>query len=437
MVKLSLLGVAVFLCTLVPACAQGLKESDVRYEGMQLTVVPYGKTFPIEPLAVFHDEYEAVLPAGQPNFRGPLLLRKCAWVSGSLAPGSLVITPEGKPEVKLKEGTDYRIDPLLAAVGGVEGSPYANTRCRFEYDYTYSRLDLIERKADGTLALKKGTEDRSQPSLPPTSEGATALIGIYLAPNTTSLSAENVNLIDPNFEHVPPVANAGRLATVKEKMAAGKPVAIVFFGDSITAQPPSDFRDGKGSFVDRFAKYLEGKQGRKVVVTPAASPVEPADGQIVIVKAGVGGDDTRRARARMEKDVVSHRPDLVVVMFGVNDENRRGNGNAVPVDEYRQNLLEIVSRVREAGGDVVLMTTSMKNLKWSSSTGRLAEYAAAAREVAKETNCCLVDNYRAWELIPKTGYHYMVFLGTCLNHPVDKGHELFFRGLKEAFERNE
>ena len=45
-----------------------------------------------------------------------------------------------------------------------------------------------------------------------------------------------------------------------------------------------------------------------------------------------------------------------------------------------------------------------------------------------------MDNYRAWELIPRTGYNYMVYLATCLNHPTDRGHQIFFEGLKAAFE---
>jgi len=435
--KYLLLWTMACVCAAAPLAAQILKETDLRLEGMKLTVIPANQTFTIEPLTVAHYAVDGVLPAGEPNFRGPLLLPKCAWVFGSLKPGSLVITPEGKPDARLVEGVDYKLDAGLAAVGAIAGSPYANTRCHFEYDYTYSRLDLIERTRDGKLALKKGVEDKSQPSLPGPSEGATPLIGIYLAPNTTSLTLENINLIDPAFKNIPPVMNPSALKAVKEKMASGKGTVIVFFGDSITAQPASDFRDGKGSFVDRFATYLE-EQGRwKVVVTPAATVVPASDGQVVIVKAGVGGNDTRMALARIDRDVLAHRPDLVVVMFGVNDENRRGNGNAVPPDEYRKNILAIIEKVRQAGGDVLLMTTSMKNLRWSSSTGRLGEYAEVLRGIAREVNCCLVDNYRAWELIPKTGYNYMVYLGTCLNHPGDRGHALFFEGLRSAFEAKE
>jgi len=122
-------------------------------------------------------------------------------------------------------------------------------------------------------------------------------------------------------------------------------------------------------------------------------------------------------------------------MLGVNDENRKGEGNSVPVGTYKSNLEAITDRVQAGGGQVILMTTSMKNLKWSACVGNLNEYAAAAREVSVAKQTVLVDNFAAWEQLPKRGYHYMVFLGNCLNHPVDLGHDLFFRGLKAAFEK--
>ena len=432
-----LLATAVLCLAALPLRAQGLKRNEVKYEGMKLTIVPAGQTFDVEPLQVFHYAWDAVLPAGEPSYRGPVLLPKCAWVFGSLRPGSLVVTAADKPETKFVEGTDYKIDPGLAAVAAVAGSPAAGAKCHFEYDYTRTRLDLIERTADGKHVLKKGVEDKSEPSLPDPSPGATPVIGIYHAPNTIALGPENVNLIDPGYDGVPPVMNAAALKTFKDKVEAGGSATVVFIGDSITAQQPKDFRDGKGSFVDRCAKYAEekvGAAGWKVVVTPAAAVVPAAEKQFVIVKAGIGGDDSRGGLARIERDVLPHKPDLVVVMFGVNDENRRGAGNSVSVPDYKKNLTAIVGKVRAGGAEPLLMTTSMKNLQWSSCTGKLGEYAAAAREVATEQKCCLVDNYRAWELIPKTGYNYMVYLGTCLNHPIDRGHQLFFEGLKAAFE---
>ena len=309
------------------------------------------------------------------------------------------------------------------------------TSLKFEYDFTLSRLDLVERLADGKVALKQGVEDRTVPRLPEATPGATPLFSVYLPPNTTTLSQENILIIDPAASAVAPVLNASVLKPVLVKLQAGEPVTIAFLGDSITAQKASDMKDGQGSYIDRFAKYLETRyEGSKVVVTPMETVVKPAAKQVVIVKAGIGGNDSGQGLKRIDKDVMAHKPDLVVIMFGVNDENKKGESNQVPPVEYRANFEQMIAKVKAAGGQMILMTTSMKNTGWSATRGNLNEYAAVIRDLAKAHNLCCVDNFAAWENLPKRGYHYMIYLGTCINHPVDLGHQLFFEGLKTAFE---
>jgi len=432
------LALPLVLLLVLASCASAvpLGPKDVKLDGMKLTIVPARQTVQIAPLPLKSYQMDNTLKVGTPGWRGPLLLPGPAWAFRSLRPETLVITLADDPKTRLVEGTDYVLDPKWATVAALESSKYPpGTKVHFEYQYAMSRCDLVERTPDGKIVVKQGKADKGQPHLPEATPGSTPLVGVYLPNHATRLSMDMINLIDPAYDGVPPVAGAERLKTIKAKLAAGKPVAIVFFGDSITAQKPKDFRDGKGSFVDRFTTYMKEKHpDRKVVVTPKGTAVAPADGQIVIVKAGVGGDDTPRGLRRIDSDVLAHKPDAVVIMFGVNDENGRGGKNNVPVPAYKANLETIVDKVRASGGEPILMTTSMKNLGWSATVGNLAEYAAAARQVARAKRVCLVDNFRAWELLPKRGYNYMVFLGNCINHPIDLGHDLFFRGLKAAFE---
>lgn len=435
---ISLMAVAVCLALAASsAWAAPLGPGDVKVEGMKLTIVPLRQAVEIEPLTLKSYEYDGELKAGTPGWRGPLLLPGPAWAFGALRPDSLVVTPADDPRTQLVKGKDYALDTGWAAVAAVEGSKYPpGTKVHFQYQYGLSRLDLIERTPEGKVVVTKGTEDKNQPHLPEPTPGNTPLAGVYLPNYATKLVPQMVNLIDADYDGVPPVVGSQLLKGVRAKLQGGKPTTIAFLGDSITAQQPKDFRDGKGSFVDRFTAYMKDKHPQaEVVVTPRDEVVSAKEGQIVIVKAGVGGDDTPRGLKRLDTDVLAHKPDLVIVMFGVNDENRsRSGGNSVPVAAYKANLATIVDKVRAAGGESLIMATSMKNLGWSGTVGNLDEYAAAARQVAKQKQVCLVDNFRAWELLPKRGYNYMVYLGNCINHPVDLGHELFFQGLKKAFE---
>jgi lysophospholipase L1-like esterase len=437
--RVAILAVVVplVICFAAPAPGRAaLSKDDLLLEGMEITLQTNGQTVAIDPLPVLHDEFEGTLTLGQPGWRGDFLLPKTAWVFRALRPGSLTITLAARRTVKLVEGRDYLLDPNWGSVNAAPGGHYPpGTELHFAYDYTPSRLDLVEQTPTGRLKVVPGQADMGEPLLPKPSPGSTPLFSVYLAHNTTALTPESIRIIDPAYDGVPPVSNAEALARVRAKLSGDEPVTIVFFGDSITAQGPEDFRDRRGSFVDRFVAYLRGHyRGRVVVMTPMETPVEARSGQIVVVKAGVGGNDTRDGLARIARDVLPHRPDLVVIMFGANDENRSGDGNNVPVAEYRKNLAAMVARVRGAGGAPLLMTTSMKNPDWVGTAGNLGEYAAAVRALAQEQQICLVDSYAAWEDLSRRGYPAMVYLGSCINHPVDLGHQLFFEGLRAAFE---
>jgi hypothetical protein len=413
--------------------AAAIEPKDVKIDGWNLTI--QGETVTIDPTSTKTGTTEGELKAGAPSYGGPQLLSGASWAYQALRVDTLVATLVDKPGVKLVPGKDFAVHADWASVAALEGSPYpAGTKVKFEYRYGLSRMDLIERTVEGRLVVRKGVEDKSQPLLPEVTAGNAPVAGIYLGNGAASLTMDAVCLIDPAYDGVPPVSRTELLKGVKEKMASGKPVTMVFLGDSITSQQPKDMRDGKGSFVVRFTEYLKATHPQSTVVsTELAKTVAAKERQIVVVMSGVGGNNSTQALKRIETDVLAHQPDLVVVMLGVNDENRKGEGNSVPVGTYKSNLEAITDKVQASGGQVILMTTSMKNLKWSACVGNLNEYAAAAREVSVAKQTVLVDHFAAWEQLPKRGYHYMVFLGNCLNHPVDLGHDLFFRGLRAAF----
>lgn len=77
--------------------------------------------------------------------------------------------------------------------------------------------------------------------------------------------------------------------------------------------------------------------------------------EIVVVNAGVGGNNTRAALARLETDVLSRRPDRVIVGFGTNDAvNSRAH---VPLAEYERNLTTLASRLKQAQVRQIILLT--------------------------------------------------------------------------------
>ncbi len=437
--KALLLTVAFTL--MLAAAVQGaplLKPSQVRIDGMTLTFGETEQTLTIAPLAVKHHTMTASLEVVKPTWRQGLYLPGTSWRFRTLRRGSLVVTLADAPDVTLTEGADYAVDWDWGTVGAIAGGRITpETEVKIAYDYTATRLDLIQRGPDGRYSVVTGKADSRQPVLPAPAEGHTAVLSVYLPANTTTLTEANLNFIDPACTGIPPVTGEAALQSVKAKLAGDGPVTIVFFGDSITAQGARDFRDGKGSFVDRFRTYLQQRYPeREVLATKRTEVLRPTGSQIVVVMSGQGGDDTNGALKRLDAEVLAHEPDLVVILFGANDENRRGttDTNMVPPSRYAANLTTLVRRCGDAGAAVILLTPAMKNRGWSSTVGNMADYAAAVRRVGAAGGACVVDSYQVWTDLPKLGYNYMIPLGTCINHPVDMGHEIFFKGLKAAVE---
>jgi lysophospholipase L1-like esterase len=71
---------------------------------------------------------------------------------------------------------------------------------------------------------------------------------------------------------------------------------------------------------------------------------------IEVVNRGVGGDTVAANLARLDRDVLSLRPDLVIWQVGTNDALR-----GVPADVLRTGLGEGIRRIRATGADLVLL----------------------------------------------------------------------------------
>jgi acyl-CoA thioesterase-1 len=153
------------------------------------------------------------------------------------------------------------------------------------------------------------------------------------------------------------------------KLTGDKAVKIVAFGSSST------FGTGASSPAATYPARLEAELSRAFPSTPVA-----------IVNAGVVGDTAAMMLARMERDVIALRPDVVIWQVGTNDIDK-----AVPRDLLRAQIREGLARLRAAGSDVVLMET-----QWYPRLGETSDwpgYRADLRLIAAETGTPLIQRY--------------------------------------------
>lgn len=285
-------------------------------------------------------------------------------------------------------------------------------------------VDLVELSAEGKVVLKKGETSRTQALPPEADAGATPLFTVFLSHGTTELSEKQILRIDPTITAQTPVLDPERLKKFRQLLASGKPTKIVCIGDSITEGGGA----GANSWVERLKRYFQARLGD----------------QVSVINSGKGGNTSGQGLQRFEQDVIAHQPDLVIIMFGVNDENaytENGQGETVPkfngvsVKQYTDNLLAMIECVRsQLGADLILMTPSWKNPGWVHTGGNLDEYADAVRALGKSHQLCVVDNFTAWANLEKRGIPYMSLLDSGINHPSGEAHEIFLNGLKQAFD---
>ncbi|MFN2442121.1 MAG: arylesterase [Thermoanaerobaculia bacterium] len=130
--------------------------------------------------------------------------------------------------------------------------------------------------------------------------------------------------------------------------------SVVAFGDSLTAGVGAS---AESSWPSRVA----------------------ADLAIPIVNAGVSGDTSQGALARLDDDVLTSDPRIVIVGLGGNDFLQN-----VPLATTEANLREIVRRIEDAGAMVVLLGFRFPSLK--------ARYDEMYERIAEEEKCLLVDD---------------------------------------------
>jgi acyl-CoA thioesterase-1 len=169
---------------------------------------------------------------------------------------------------------------------------------------------------------------------------------------------------------------------------------------------------------------------------------------VEIVNAGIGGNTTADGLKRMEADVLAHRPDLVTIMFGVNDaamlsfpDFKPIPGPRVPLAQYKKNLAEMIARARKAGARLLLMTPCPMGNKYFNRhlepyrshdhNYMLRSYAQAVRELAQEVQVELLD---VWARFMQEGMNELLPDGV---HPNPRGHEVIASMLYNAIRRAE
>src|SRR5687768_9346742 len=120
------------------------------------------------------------------------------------------------------------------------------------------------------------------------------------------------------------------------------------------------------------------------------------------IPAGISGHKSNQMLERLERDVLSKKPDWMTLSCGVNDVWHGDKG--VPLDQYKTNIRAIVDRCEAANVKVMILTATMISEDGAAENNKkLAAYNDFLRELAKEKKLLIADLYADMEAAVKAG----------------------------------
>lgn len=155
---------------------------------------------------------------------------------------------------------------------------------------------------------------------------------------------------------------------------------ILFFGDSITELGVKP----KG-YIDLLQKKLQLKN---------------PGGNYQLIGSGIGGNKVYDLFFRLEKDVISRQPDVVVIWIGVNDVWHKSTlGTGSDIHKFEPMYAAIIQRLREKGIKVYCCTPACIGEKTdcsNSQDGDLNEFSKVIRRTAAANQASLIDFRKAF-----------------------------------------
>ncbi|MHA2394594.1 MAG: SGNH/GDSL hydrolase family protein [Promethearchaeota archaeon] len=111
---------------------------------------------------------------------------------------------------------------------------------------------------------------------------------------------------------------------------------------------------------------------------------------ITTINQGIGGETARDLSKRIERDVISFNPDLVIVTIGGND-----TWKGLAFQEYEDYLIRIIERIKQVNALPVLQTYyCLLYHEMDEIFQRFPKFVEINRKLSKEMEIPLIDQYK-------------------------------------------
>ena len=151
-------------------------------------------------------------------------------------------------------------------------------------------------------------------------------------------------------------------------------IKVLFFGDSITQAGVNP-----GGYIMRIDSMSK-QQGIN---------------KYEFIGAGIGGNKVYDLYLRLDKDVLSKNPDVVIIYVGVNDVwHKSSSGTGTDADKFEKFYQAIIDKLKEKNMKIILCTPAAIGEKTdfsNSQDGDLNEYSKIIRKLATNNALPIID----------------------------------------------
>jgi len=200
---------------------------------------------------------------------------------------------------------------------------------------------------------------------------------------------------------------------MQKEWPKNRTINIVFHGHSV---PAGYFKTPQvntlGAYPNLFLKKLK-------AIYPLAV--------VNVIVTAIGGENSVKGAERFERDVLIHKPDLILIDYCLND---RGVGLEKAYIAWNQ----MIKAAKDQGIKVILLTPSPdQNVNYADPANELSKHTDQVRKLASENQLGLVDSYQAFEFLYPDKEQLSKYMSQ-VNHPNELGHELIANELIKWFQ---
>ncbi len=145
-----------------------------------------------------------------------------------------------------------------------------------------------------------------------------------------------------------------------------------------------------------------------------------------VIVTAIGGENSVQGARRFNDDVLTHKPDVLFIDYGLND---RG----LAMEKSYEAWNGMIQKAKSQQIKVILLTPSPdQSVDYSNPNNKLRKQTNQIIRLANENQVGLVDSYKAFKFLYDNRNKLKEYMSQ-VNHPNEKGHELIANEIIDYF----